>query len=58
MVPEDSIEEVIYERNYYRITLVTCLRILDNFYKLEPALTKRQDAKLSELRKNLQDATL
>lgn len=58
MPQEDSIEEMICELKYYKDTIQTALKALDEFYNLEPALTKRQDRKLSDLIKTLRDATL
>ncbi len=58
MSQEDSTEEMICELKYYKDTIQVALKALDEFYNLEPALTKKQDRKLSDLIKTLRDATL
>lgn len=58
MPQEDSIEEMICELKYYKDTIQVALNSLNDFYSLEPALTKRQDRKLSDLIKTLQDGKL
>ena len=55
MPQEDSIEEMICELNFYKDTIQIALNSLNDFCSLEPALTKRQDRKLSDLMKTLQD---